>query len=187
MAAAQRLHRLPGRAGRRHGGDLAGAEDRDPAKCALVFTAHSLPERFHRHGDAYVRQTRATVAVVHRRLARRWTLTDLAAGGTEPLLVFQSKVGPVKWTGPPTEETCLDLARRGVEHLAVVPVSFNCEHIETIDELDRELADEVHEAGVATFQRTPALNLDRGWLQSLAGRLAFRAFGLEGPTEVTHG
>jgi ferrochelatase len=62
--------------------------------------------------------------------------------------------------------------------LLVVPVSFNCEHIETIDELDRELADEVRTAGVTDFQRTPALNLEPGWLQSLADRLAQRAFGL---------
>ncbi|MBD3221836.1 ferrochelatase [bacterium] len=164
--------------------------DRDPARCALVYTAHSLPERFHRGGDAYVRQTRATVRAVHARLRRglddTWPVDSLATGGAEPRLVFQSKVGPVRWIGPPTEETCIELVTSGVRHLAVVPVSFNCEHIETLDELDDELAAAVRAAGAETFQRTPALNLDPGWLQSLADRLAFRAFGLVESREVAH-
>ncbi|MEZ4387582.1 MAG: ferrochelatase [Candidatus Krumholzibacteriia bacterium] len=162
-----------------------------PEQCALVYTAHSLPERFHRGGDAYVRQTRATVTAAHRRLAGRLSapsgLARLAAGGTSPLLAFQSKVGPVKWIGPPTEATCLDLVRGGVRHLGLVPVSFNCEHIETLDELDRELGDAVRAAGAASFVRTAALNLDPGWLRSFADRLAYRAFGLAGSAEVTHG
>ena len=162
-------------------------EDRDPRQCALVFTAHSLPERFHQRGDAYVRQTRATVAAVHRRLAATASLAELGAGGDAPLLLYQSKVGPVRWIGPPTEATCLELTRSGLKHLAVVPVSFNCEHIETLDELDNELAEAVAEAGAESFIRTPALNLDDAWLQSLADRLAFRAYGLGTSTEVCHG
>lgn len=166
-------------------------QDRDPAACALVYTAHSLPERFDRGGDAYVRQTRATVTATHARLVRRvgdiFALDRLHTGGREPRLAFQSKVGPVKWIGPPTEDTCLALVAAGVRHLAVIPVSFNCEHIETIDELDRELGDEVRRAGIESFQRAPALNLDTVWLQSLVDRLLYRAFGLVDSPEVTHG
>ena len=103
-------------------------------------------------------------------------LDALHAGGRTPLLAFQSKVGPVRWVGPDTETTCVDLARAGVTHLLVAPVSFNCEHIETIDELDRELAAEVRDAGVEQFARMPALNLSPLWLESLAARLAERAF-----------
>lgn len=161
----------------------------DPARTALVYTAHSLPERFVRQGDAYERQTRATVRWTHRRLgallAAAGGLDDLAAGGAEPLLAFQSKVGPVRWLGPDTERTCLDLAAQGIRHLLVVPVSFNCEHIETLDELDHELREVVTAAGVVDFARTPALNLDPGWLRSLADRLAWRAFALGRPALVT--
>lgn len=162
---------------------LAGWRDAgvDPERVALIYTAHSLPERFPRRGDAYVRQTRATVRAVHAELredlAGDWC-DGLRVGGRELALAFQSKVGPVKWIGPPTEETCVELARRGVTHLLVVPVSFNCEHIETIDELDNELAAAVRAAGVTVFARTPALNLESTWLDSLAARLAERAFGM---------
>jgi ferrochelatase len=162
----------------------------DPAATALVYTAHSLPARFDRGGDAYARQTRATVRAVHAALADHLAgllhdaahLVRLAAGGREPQLAYQSKVGPVTWLGPPTEETCLALASGGVRHLLVVPVSFNCEHIETIDELDRELHEEVTAAGVETYARTPALNLDPVWLRSLGDHLAARAFGVGAAT-----
>jgi len=158
----------------------------DPATTALVYTAHSLPVRFDRGGDAYARQTRATVRAAHAELGRQLAgllhgaghLAALRSGGREPLLAYQSKVGPVTWLGPPTEETCLQLVQAGVTHLLVVPVSFNCEHIETIDELDRELGEAVAEAGLAGFARTPALNLDAGWLRSLGDHLAARAFGV---------
>ena len=155
---------------------------KDPAATAMVFTAHSLPRRFLRHGDPYLRQSRATVRAVHHRLResisdRAW-LDHMHDGGREPLLAFQSKVGPVKWVGPATDTTCCGLARAGVKHLLVVPVSFNCEHIETILELDDELGTAVRKLGVTDFARTPALNLDPGWLHSLADHLAGRAFGL---------
>ncbi len=166
----------------------------DPARTALVYTAHSLPVRFDRGGDAYARQTRATVRAVHAGLAAQLAgllhdhhhLPRLHTGGREPRLVYQSKVGPVTWLGPPTEETCVALVQQGVRHLLVVPVSFNCEHIETIDELDRELGEAVRAAGAETFARTAALNLDPGWLRSLGDHLAARAFGV-GAATTTEG
>ncbi len=157
----------------------------DPRRCALVYTAHSLPQRFERHGDPYVRQTRATVAAAHARLrslADPGWLDAMRDGGATPRLAFQSKVGPVRWVGPPTFGTCVALGRAGVTHLLVVPVSFACEHIETLDELDRELAHAVAEAGVVRFARAPALNLHDGWLRSLADLVAARAFRMPSST-----
>lgn len=149
-----------------------------PERCALVYTAHSLPRRFVTHGDPYVRQTRATVRAAHEQvraqLGTGW-IERLHRGGDDPCLAFQSKVGPVQWVGPATFATCVALARAGVTHLLVAPVSFACEHIETLDELDRELAHAVGEAGVTSFARTPALNLHDGWLRSLADLVATRA------------
>lgn len=152
-----------------------------PQQTALVYTAHSLPVRFVQQGDPYLRQTRATVRFAHARLREllagpQW-LDGLHAGGSDPLLVFQSKVGPVRWLEPETERTCLELAASGVRHMLVVPVSFSCEHIETSDELDHELQEAVLAAGVEEFARTPALNLDPVWLRSLGDHLAWRAFG----------
>ena len=63
----------------------------DPDHCALVFVAHSLPEKFIAAGDPYLSQTRSSVDAVHGILRRR--LNDHAAwldrmpGGRKPLLV----------------------------------------------------------------------------------------------------
>jgi len=155
-------------------------EGKPPSRTALVFAAHALPERFIRQGDAYLRQTRASVVRAHQRLRdllpSRDDLDRLAAGGVQPLLAFQSRVGPVRWIGPELARVCASLAGGGVRHLLVVPISFNCEHIETLDELDRELGELARAAGAADFARTPALNLDPDWLASLGDHLAGRAF-----------
>jgi ferrochelatase len=155
----------------------------DPATCALLYTAHSLPERFIRGGDPYLAQTRASVAAAHQILSARmlphgdwWRGLP---GGPQPLLGFQSKVGPVRWLSPATTSLTSQLAARGCSHLLVVPVSFTCEHIETLHELDLELAQQAHEEGIGVFERTPALNLDQGWLDSLSEHLLEAAFGRE--------
>jgi ferrochelatase len=153
-----------------------------PAReCALVYAAHSLPERFVRGGDPYVEQTRATVAAVQsalgRRLAGRTSWLADVAGGSTPLLAYQSKVGPVRWVGPDVFDVASKLVRGGRTRLALVPVSFTCEHIETLVELDQELGDELRRAGVVEYVRAPALNLDEGWLAGFADHLHAAAFG----------
>jgi len=157
------------------------ARDVDPGECALLFTAHSLPARFVRGGDPYAAQTRATVDLVHARVRQALTSDagrlDLVTGGRAALLAFQSKVGPLRWLEPELETAARDLVRSGRRRLALVPVSFTCEHIETVHELDQELAGMLSAAGLEELQRAPALNLDDTWLNGLAEHLWARAFG----------
>lgn len=162
----------------------------DPARCALVYAAHSLPQKMIDGGDPYLDQTTATVAAVHalagERLALRGHGDWLArvAGGSRPLLAFQSRVGPIKWLGPELVDTVKGLAAAGCRHLHVQPVSFTCEHIETLMELDIELREDAEKAGIAHFHRGAALNLDETWLRSMADELVDRAFGAK---EQVHG
>jgi len=157
----------------------ARAEE-DPDACALVFVAHSLPEKFVAAGDPYLSQTRATVSAVHGRL--REALADHAAwldrmpGGAAPLLAFQSRVGPIKWLGPEITAETARLAAAGCKRLHVQPVSFTCEHIETLHELDIELKEDAEKAGITHFTRGAALNLDEGWLASLTDHLLRSAY-----------
>jgi ferrochelatase len=159
-----------------------------PRECALLPVAHSLPERFIKSGDPYLRQTRATVEAVRSHLAialagqSAWW--DLLPGGGSPLLAFQSKVGPVKWIGPEASGEVARLAARGCRRLLVLPVSFTCEHIETLYELDVDLAAKARRAGVQEFLRAGALNLNSRWLVSLADYLAARAYAANGRTEA---
>jgi protoporphyrin/coproporphyrin ferrochelatase len=150
-------------------------EDLDPARCALLYTAHSLPERVLRQGDPYERQVRATVRAAHARLHERMSQygdwLDALPGGDPGRLVFQSKVGPMRWLGPELGNSARELVAQGCRHLLVQPVSFCCEHIETLHELDIELAIDLKTRGLEEFRRGSALNLNAAWLDSLANRL----------------
>ena len=159
--------------------------DVDPGKCALLYVAHSLPESFIRKGDPYLDRTRATVHAVHQKVKKvleaagigSWL--DQISGGIQPGLCFQSKVGPIAWLGPQIGQEVPYIAQTGVHHLMVQPVSFTCEHIETLLELDIELKDQALELGIEEFQRGPALNLNEVWLDSLADHLIDTAFSPE--------
>ncbi len=159
--------------------------DAEPEQCALQYVAHSLPESFIRKGDPYLERTQATVNAVHAMVER--TLRDAGhgawlervAGGSEPCLSFQSKVGPIAWLGPQIDEEVPRLAEAGIRRLFVQPVSFTCEHIETLLELDIELKAQAAGLGIEEFQRGEALNLNEIWLDSLTDHLIHEAFGPE--------
>jgi ferrochelatase len=159
------------------------AENVDAASAALVYVAHSLPQKMIDGGDPYLVQTTATVEAVHARVTERLAAGGHAdwlarlPGGDRPLLAFQSRVGPIKWLGPEITAEVERLAGEGCRRLHVQPVSFTCEHIETLMELDIELREEAEAAGIEHYQRGAALNLDETWLRSMAAELAARAFG----------
>lgn len=157
----------------------------DPGECALQYVAHSLPESFIRKGDPYLERTRATVDAVHAKVkkvldaAGHGDWFDQITGGDEPGLCFQSKVGPIAWLGPQIEEEVPRIARTGVLRMMVQPVSFTCEHIETLLELDIELKDQALDLGIEEFQRGAALNMNEVWLDSLADHLIDTAYSPE--------
>ena len=86
----------------------------------------------------------------------------------EHTLAYQSKVGPVDWLQPYTEDAIQDLAAQGEKELVVVPISFVSEHIETLEEIDMEYAEVAHEAGITWWERVPALGTDADFIQDLA-------------------
>ncbi|HPF70679.1 MAG TPA: ferrochelatase [Candidatus Krumholzibacteria bacterium] len=153
----------------------------DPGEAALVYVAHSLPQKMIDGGDPYLVQTMETVDAVHTRVraAVDAAWLDRVAGGTHPRLAFQSRVGPIKWLGPEITAETARLAGEGRRRLHVQPVSFTCEHIETLMELDIELREDAEKAGIHHYQRGAALNLDATWLASMADEIAARAFGAE--------
>jgi len=124
----------------------------------IVYTAHSLPQSVIDDGDPYADEVRQTVEAVHR-----------LVGADLPMeLTWQSRVGPIKWLSPSTRERLTALPGEGVEDVVVVPVTFVNEHIETLHELDIELADEAREAGMKSFTRVPAPGIRPHFLAALA-------------------
>ena len=138
--------------------ELTGYGDHDPASTHLVFSAHSVPVSYIDNGDPYLDQTRRTVELVMERIGT----------GRPHSLSFQSKVGPVKWLGPSTDETIRRLAAEGVHQVLLVPVSFVSEHIETLYELDILYRDVAREVGLTHYRRVPALNCRQDFIDALA-------------------
>lgn len=130
-----------------------------PGTARLLFSAHGLPERVIRAGDPYQFQVERTAAAIAAHLPE---ITDWQ-------ICYQSRVGPLKWIGPATDDAVRSAARDG-RHIILVPVAFVSEHIETLVELDREYAELAAETrpGIG-YDRVPALGVEEGYISALAG------------------
>lgn len=98
-----------------------------PDNCYLLFSTHSLPVSYVKNGDPYPEHVKRTAALVGQRL--NWPADRMA-------LAFQSRLGPVKWLKPYTDEVLLDLARQGEKQILVCPISFTTDCLETLEEID---------------------------------------------------
>lgn len=124
----------------------------------LLFSPHGLPLSFIRKGDPYPEQARESIRRVVDELA--WT---------DPYHVgWQSRVGPVKWLTPSTDDVIKELGAAGRKRVLVVPISFVGEHIETLYEIDVEYRHIAEQAGITWFGRAPAVGVDERFLACLA-------------------
>lgn len=120
----------------------------------LVFTAHAVPQRLVDEGDPYVDQVRRTA--------------ELAANGREYVVTFQSRTGPVRWVGPDTLDEIPRLVNDEGRKLFLIPVSFVCDHIETLFELDIDLRERLGEQVMSRVRRMPMFNDDPAFAKALA-------------------
>ena len=60
-------------------------------------------------------------------------------------VVWQSQVGPSPWLGPQTNASIRGLAGKGWKNIALVPIAFTSDHIETLHELDKEYIEEAQQ------------------------------------------
>ena len=82
-------------------------------------------------------------------------------------ICYQSRVGPLKWIGPPTD-ACIEKAARDGKAILLSPVAFVSEHIETLVELDIEYRHLAEQHGAKCYLRAPALGVDAGFVETLA-------------------
>ena len=130
-----------------------------PEKARVFFSAHGVPVSYvEEAGDPYKKEIEECASLIMETLGRK----------NEYTLAYQSKVGPVEWLQPYTEDALKTLANKGVNDLAVVPISFVSEHIETLQEIDIEYRELAEEAGIENFFRVPALNTHPAFIDSLA-------------------
>lgn len=123
----------------------------------LLFSAHGLPKHFIEAGDPYCEHIAVTIEGVRARLP------DLPH-----TIGYQSRVGPVEWIGPSTDQVIDRLGREGVKDVVAVPVSFVSDHIETLYEIDMLYGDQAKRVGIRNFRRPEGLNDFPPFLDALA-------------------
>ena len=123
----------------------------------LLISAHGLPKHFIEAGDPYIDHIQVTMEGVLKRLP------DLPV-----VLGYQSRVGPVEWIGPSTDEVIRNLARDGVKDVLALPISFVSDHVETLYEVDLLYGDQARELGISNFKRVQSLNDFPPFLDALA-------------------
>ncbi|HVV28935.1 MAG TPA: ferrochelatase [Rhizomicrobium sp.] len=149
---------------------MAGA--RPDISYRLLLSAHGLPKRIVQKGDPYPWQVEQSAAAIVR---------ELAMPGLEPVVCYQSRVGPLEWIGPATDA---EIRRAGADGKGVIvaPVAFVSEHSETLVELDIEYGRLAREAGVKDYRRARTAGIEPAFIGGLAN-LVRQAISAGAPRE----
>jgi ferrochelatase len=124
----------------------------------LLLTAHGLPKRIVRDGDPYPCQVEATAAAI---------IAAVDRPGIDWRVCYQSRVGPLEWIGPATDDE-IQRAGRETIPLVVAPISFVSEHSETLVELDLDYRRLAETSGVPAYYRVPTVGVEPEFIRSLA-------------------
>ncbi|KAM0940765.1 putative protoporphyrin ferrochelatase [Dioscorea sansibarensis] len=134
----------------------------NPDKVMIFFSAHGVPLAYvEEAGDPYKAEMEECVDLIMEELEKR----GITNGYT---LAYQSRVGPVEWLRPYTDETIVELGQKGLKSLLAVPISFVSEHIETLEEIDVEYKELALSSGIEKWGRVPALGCEPTFISDLA-------------------
>ena len=124
----------------------------------LIFSAHGLPESKIKKGDPYQWHVEQTVKKI---------MLKLENENLDHTISYQSRVGPMKWIGPPTDEEIVKYSKEN-KGIIIVPVAFVSEHSETLVELDIEYKKLAEKNGCSFYKRVPALGIEENFIKGLA-------------------
>ena len=124
----------------------------------LIFSAHGLPEKNIKKGDPYQWQVEQSV----NKIVNSLNIKDL-----DWILSYQSRVGPLKWIGPSTEDIIIENSKLG-KNIVLVPIAFVSEHSETLVELDIEYKELADKNGCINYLRVPALGTNKNYIKAMS-------------------
>ena len=124
----------------------------------LIFSAHGLPEKNIKKGDPYQWQVEQSVA----KIVKALNIENL-----DWILSYQSRVGPLRWIGPSTEDIIIENSKLG-KHIVLVPIAFVSEHSETLVELDIEYKELADKNGCKNYLRVPALGTNTNYIKAMS-------------------
>lgn len=124
----------------------------------VLFSAHGLPKKNVAAGDPYQWQIEQTAAAV---------VEALAMPELDWIVCYQSRVGPLEWLSPYTED---ELSRAANDDVAVVivPIAFVSEHSETLVELDLDYRARAELLGIREYRRVQTLGINSRFIEGLA-------------------
>ena len=124
----------------------------------LIFSAHGLPEKNIKKGDPYQWQVEQSVSKI---------VESLKIENLDWILSYQSRVGPLKWIGPSTEDIIIENSKLE-KHIVLVPIAFVSEHSETLVELDIEYKELADKNGCKNYTRVPALGINKDFIKAMS-------------------
>ena len=124
----------------------------------LIFSAHGLPEKNIKKGDPYQWQIENSVKKI---------IENLNNKNLDWILSYQSRVGPLKWIGPSTDDVIVENSKIG-KHIVLVPIAFVSEHSETLVELDIEYKKLATDNGCKHYTRVPALGVNKDFIKAMS-------------------
>lgn len=134
--------------------NLTGSKN--PEEYRILFSAHGLPQKIIDSGDPYQWQIEKTVEKI---------VKNLNVESLDHKITYQSRVGPLKWIGPNTEEE-IHISGKEKKNLIIVPVAFVSEHVETLVELDVEYKHIADNYGIK-YLRVPTVRVNKYFIDSL--------------------
>ena len=123
----------------------------------LIFSAHGLPKNKIKKGDPYQWQVEETVKKI---------MMELKDENLDHTISYQSRVGPLKWIGPSTDDEIIKYSKEK-KRIVIVPVAFVSEHSETLVELDIEYKKLAEKNGCSFYKRVPALGIEENFIKGL--------------------
>jgi len=133
---------------------------RQTGKPRILFSAHGLPKKVIDRGDPYQQQVEMSVDAVMKVLEK-------SVGSVDHTICYQSRVGPLEWIGPATEDELFRAATDRVP-VVVVPIAFVSEHSETLVELDIEYREKAEELEIPAYVRVPTVGIANEFVEGLA-------------------
>ena len=124
----------------------------------LVMSFHGVPERTLHLGDPYHCECLKTA---------RLMAQELGLSKDEYRVTFQSRLGRAQWLEPYTEPSLVSMAKAGLKRVDVICPGFNCEGLETLEEINMEARHAFIEAGGKDFHYIPCLNDNDDWINAL--------------------
>lgn len=130
----------------------------------ILLTAHGLPKKVIDGGDPYQKQVERTGAAI---IA---ALNEQGFSDLDSVVCYQSRVGPLEWIGPSTEEE-IERAGRDGKSIIMVPIAFVSEHSETLVELDIEYKELAEQHKVPSYNRVPTVLTQADFINGLADQV----------------